>query len=286
MNFYKIKTPIIKKNYTNTTSCKFKGDLEFITNEHGIILDWKISFTKVFLDQYTTQSWFEKKTVAFARREELFEELGLKQIPRPNDKNNKIIELNKEQISIVNNFINNRSKYNSTIKNVVQLLKGNNPGGQAKNPGSAELILDNNSNANVFAILFDNLCLKKTQKESRRNLFDVYSISAKEISFESFVNLNSTLKKAFEYMQVSKDPTGFKIYLEQIETYYKKHNLVVQEVEKIIKKARSKYSVNIDNTITKLPFELKDKAQFQKAHIIDVHKLKMLIIEAKQENKG
>ena len=276
---HRVTIPFIRKQFNKTKSAKYKGDLEFISNKHGVIYDWKINFKEIHVDIFTTKSWFFKKSSKFQIREKLFNELCLKQLQRPLKNSNKIIKLDDFQVKIVNNFFNNRNKYNSTIKNIVGILKGNNPGGEAKKPSSAELIIDWDLNTKNFIILIDDLIMKEKLK------FDVAIFGSKEMKLEKFIELNETLESAFDFMQQEKDENDFKEYLSNIKEYYKKYNENVKKVEKIIKSERSKYSTNIDKTINNFPFQFKNKSQFQKCHIYQIHQIREQMIYQLHECK-
>ena len=281
---YKFTIPIIRKDFNKTESAKFKGDITFICNKDGIIYDWKINFKTLFLDQYTTPSWFIKKTKSkFKWREILFDKLGLKQIKRPPDKSNKLIELNDEQIEIVNDFLNNRETYNSTIKNIVGVLKGNSPVGEFSKAKAAEMIMDTEDKTlSNFAILIDDLIINSLNE----SLFDVYDTFAKEIKLGDFVKLNEYLEKVFKYMQKDKNQSEIKIYLTSIEDYVKKYKVDIKKANSIINSARRRFSENVDKQISLLPFDFKSKDQFQKAHIVQVQNIKDKIIYSIRENKS
>ena len=276
---YKVKIPFIRKQFNKTKSAKYKGYLVFISNKHGVIYDWKINFKEIHIDIFTTKSWFFKKSSKFEIRKKLFNELGLKQLQRPLKNSNKIIKLNDFQVKITNEFFNNRNKYNSTIKNILAILKGNNPGGEAKKPSSAELIIDWDLNTKNFIILIDDLIMKEKLK------FNVAILGSEVITFKKFIKLNKTLENAFDFMQQEKDEKNFKEYLSNIKDYYKKYNDNVKKVERIIKSERSKYSTNIDKTINNFPFQFKDKSQFQKCHIYEIHQIKEQMIYNLHEYK-
>ena len=276
---YRVTIPFIRKQFNKTKSAKYKGDLVFISNKHGVIYDWKINFKEIHVDLFTTKSWFFKKSSKFKIREKLFNEINLKQLERPLKSSNRIIKLDDFQVKTVNNFFNNRNKYNSTIKNIVGILKGNNPGGEAKKPSSAELIIDSNLNTKNFIILIDDLIMKEKLK------FDVAIFGSKEMKLEKFIELNETLESAFNFMQQEKNENDFKEYLSNIKEYYKKYNENVKKVEKIIKSERTKYSTNIDKSIINFPFQFKNKSQFQKCHIYQIHQIKEQMIYQLHECK-
>jgi hypothetical protein len=212
----------------------------------------------------------------------LFDELNIYQEKRPNKNSNLIIKLNKNQIKIVNNFFNDRKKYNSTIKMIVGILKGNNPAGEAKKPSSAELVIDSKLNIKNFTILIDDLMMKEKIEKTE---FNSAILGAQKIKLEKFIELNDELKNAFKFMQKSKNNQEFQTYLSNIKDYYKKYNEHIKKVEKLIKNERAKYSRNIDKNVKFFPFKFKNKSQFQKAHIYPVHKIKEKMIYALRENK-
>lgn len=281
---YKVTIPFTRKQFDKTKSAKYKGDLEFISNKHGVIFDWKINFKEIYIDLFTTKSWFIKKYPQFKIREKIFKELNLKQEVRPTNSSNKILKLNNFQVQKINQFFNNRKKYHSTIKTIVGILKGNNPGGEAKKPSSAELIIDSSSNIKNFIILIDDLIMKEKLNEMTQ--FKLASIGAKEIKLKDFIKLNEELKNAFNFMQQEKNENDFKTYLENIKEYYKKYNDNIKQVERIVKKERSKYSKNIDKNINNFPFQFKNKSQFQKCHIYEINKIKEQMIYKLHENKS
>ena len=273
--YYKLKLPIIRKNYNKTKAARFKGTLEVVSNEYGIIYDWRINFTSIDLDLYTTERWFKDEPTIYKYRSELFDLLNLKQEVRPSRLSNKIQSLNDGQIKIANDYFNNT--YNSTLKNIVGVLKGNNPGGEAKRPKSAEMII-NSSLASNFIILFDDLMTDK------RLGFNSRAIGAKEIELKDFVKLTNQLSDAFDYMQRSKEEMDFKIYLKSIKDYVNKYKGDYIQAEIIAKQARSRYGRNIEQAIKnkeiKLPFGFKSSAEFQKAHILDFWVLKDKLVNA------
>ena len=281
MTRYIVDIPIIRKNFHKTKAAKFKGILSLVTNKHGVIYDYKITFSEVHIDLYLTKSKYLKKDIIWKRGESLFCKLGLKQEIRPSEQDHKIIKLDEKQLTITNNFFNNRKKYDSTIKNIVGVLKGSNPNGEAEEPSRAEMvIMDDNIEANNFVILIDDLMMKQGVE------YDHAIIGAQKISLDEFVKLNQTIKAAFDFMQKSKDYKSWNNYLDGIREYYKKYNTNVNYAEKIVAKARSAYNVNIDKNIKKFPFGFTDKEDFTKCHIYECHDIRDLIIEALRNQKS
>lgn len=280
MKYYLTNIDFKRKQYETTKSAKFKGVLSIISNEHGIVMDWKITFSNVEIDLYTTPAWFTGEPNIFKYREELFRTLGLKQEKRPSKDSNKLVTLSENQLSDLNNFLNDRSSYKSTIKMIVGILKGNNPGGEAKNPNSAELIIDScDTPLKNFVILLDDLVIKHNSN------FEAMAVWAKEIALAQFSQLNDTLKKAFEFMQKPKNKVDFQIYLSNIKDYYKNYNDFAQKGEQIASEARKIYTANIVNKYSnsQLPFDLKFSGQYQRCHIYEYHSLKNMIIESLYE---
>ncbi|NQZ65653.1 MAG: hypothetical protein HRT99_00360 [Mycoplasmatales bacterium] len=281
MESYLIRMPIIRSNFLTTKAAKFKGEIEFISNKYGVIYNWKIKFTNLQIDQYTTESWFKSKNKNFKRREELFNKLKIKQIVRPKKGiRNKIIILNEMQMRIVEEYFNDRNQYNSTLKNILPVLKGNNPGGEAKKPNSAEMVINNLfNNGKNFVILFDDLTAKYKID------FDVLVISSEEKSFEDYLKLNKNLESAFVFMQKNKNQDSWIHYLSNIKRYFNKYNSDLRKAHSIANKSRNKFSKNINN-ISKFPFGYKSSDQFQKCHIYEFHDLRDKIIEALRSNKS
>ena len=273
--------PIIRKDFDKTKSAKFKGELSIVSNEHGIIYDWKIKLTEVAIDLMTTKSWFPpQKNNMFKIRRLLFNELGFKQIGRPNRSSNLIKKMNSEQLEIINKFINDRGKYKTTVKNIVTLFKGNNPTGEAASYKSAEMIIDSSEPTKNFIILLDKLIMKN------RIDYDAVVIGTKTIGYKDFFKLNPSLESAFNFMQRDKTEAEFSMYLSGIKEYYNMYNITIKEATKIASKARAKYSKNIDDKHEELPFGLRDSNEFTKCHIYEFHDLRDEIVKAIREKRG
>lgn len=54
---YFVEIDIIRKKFNDTTSAK--GKLQIIANNYEIIKSWKILLNEVWIDLYTTNSWFK-----------------------------------------------------------------------------------------------------------------------------------------------------------------------------------------------------------------------------------
>lgn len=279
MKRYLVSVDIIRKGYDATVSARFKGRLDFISNEHGVIFDWNVKFKSIYLDLHFTPSWGKTQPLLFRFREALLKELGLKQSPRPNENSNDLLELSEKQVEIANAFFNNREKYNSTLKMIVGVIKGNNPRGEAKKPESAEMVIDSQILPPNFVILFDDLC------SNYKDNFVSYAIFAEEKTMLEYVKLNPVVDKAFQFMQKSKSKNEFSIYLTGIQEYFKRYNEYITQAEKEAMKARNEFNKQIDKVIDKFPFGLESKDQFQKAHIYEYHLLRDEIVEALRENR-
>lgn len=288
MSNYLVNIPITRRDFDNTSSAKFKGNLEIVSNEYGVIYDWRINFSYVAIDRYFTAGWLDlpKLPSIYKYRVELFKRLGITQSPRPTQSSNDLVVLNQEQINIVNQFFNERpfeeslrGGYTSTIKMIVGILKGNNPGGEAKNPKSAEMIIDGNNLYKNFVILLDDLTMSGV-----RNL-NAYKINAKEISLLEFSKLNPTLEAAFNLMQNAKDKVDFGIYLKNIKDYYKEYNGYINKADVIASQARAQYGKVIEQKIKQLPFGFESSKEFQKCHIYEFHILRDEIAKAMYEKK-
>ena len=326
---FHVSLPIISKNYYDEKSeaAKFKGKLHWVSNQHGVIYDWKIEFDDIHLDQYTTLSWFKKIGYldggdnCFANREKLFSQLNLELIPRPNKKNkqeklnakqkeivnrffdtwnnyynntqiHKIITLKKNEIKKVNDFFNKRDKppkekkkgYNSTLNNIVAILKGSNPSGKVQKPNSAEMIIDPKEGIKYknFVILIDDLVMKK------KNYYTNYKATSKSISFNKFCELdeNGNLKLLFEESQESRNQDQYDIYLKGIKKYYDDYKDTIINVDREVNKYRSRYYKAVKKQLEQykkdhngdLPFKIHKRKKIMYCHIEEVHYLKDLVI--------
>ncbi len=278
MEYYKVELPIIRRNYNETNAAKFKGILTLYTNEFGIVYNWKINFSELYIDLYTTKSHVLKKTPGYLRRKELFGRLNLEQEIRPSQSSNKLVKVNDKDLEIVNEYFNNRKLYKSTIKNIVGTLKGNNPGGEYKKPDSAEMIVDSCTVTN-FTILIDDLIVLSNHE------CDTYELLAKTISIDEFINITEKVKDFFEWMQCAKESDTFRFYREALKKYVKEYKIDINDVEAVAKKERAKYGLNVDLYHKQFPFGFTSKTEFQKCHIYDVWRIKDDMLVAKRNGK-
>ncbi|WP_427867463.1 MAG4270 family putative restriction endonuclease [Mycoplasmopsis arginini] len=157
----------ISKNYynNNSKSSKFKGKIDLLFSEdENFILYWEIKFTELAIDLYTTKSWFKEKNKNFRYRENLLEYINkmcnknYSQEERPKKISNKTIFLGSDELRFVNQWFNSK-EYQSTLKNIIAIIKGNNPCGSAKNPNNSEMIWDISEEKTRFSKYKNNLIM-------------------------------------------------------------------------------------------------------------------------------
>lgn len=128
-------------NNEKSTSAKAKGYIDLYLDFSTKILyvpHWEIKFESLYLDLYTTPAWFKSRKKNFNLRKSLFDKLGLRQTNRPDKTENRLYELDQNELEIANKWFN--EEYNSTLKNIISIIKGNNAGGSFKKPSAAEMI--------------------------------------------------------------------------------------------------------------------------------------------------
>ena len=286
--YYKTTIYFERKNFNTTSAAKFKGKILFWSNEYGIIVRWEYLFTCIDLDTLTTKSAFIDKRKWFKSREELFNLLEInEQKIRDNRNDHKFIKLSIEQIGIFNNYINN--KYNSTLKNIIGIIKGSNPNGEIEKPENAEMILSKEEEliGLNFVVIFDDLKLKtKLNDEDEKELKNYCS----DLSLKEYLNKNKYVKQLFDKLQSNNDFKDKESYFTRIREYTKQYSNVHSDVDKWVEKERGKFRKNVTNMIDKNPGmiaflrEEVSKTTFDKAHIFPVFIYKKEIIKIKLKN--
>ena len=270
MKYFITKIPVIRRDFEKTKSAKFKADIEIVSNDEGIIYAWNIIFSECWIDVESTPAWFNKKTSLFKKREELFKAIKLKQVKRPSRTHHALVSLNEDNLKQLNQYIN--KNYDSTIKNVVGLLKGSNPKGEAGDPTSAEIVVNDGTNSN-FVILIDDLM------PIRNKSFKPYAIGATVKPFMDYVNTNDDISMAYELMQEPKSIEEYRIYLSSIKAVVAKGRRDIQAIKTTLSNYRNVFSKNIDKYVKKFPFGFVDSSDFQKAHIEESHTVEGDIID-------
>ncbi|MDR2829246.1 MAG: HNH endonuclease [Mycoplasmataceae bacterium] len=148
------------------------GNVDILIDElTGIVYDWKMNFTSLSIDIMTTHSWILTNNRNYTRRQTIFNMLELPpQISRPTLRMNRYILLDQEQLNTFNNWINNY-QYDSTMKNIISIIKGNNPRGAASSPQNEEIrFFDENNNLISLLLFIKNFSLEDTKRGIATNL--------------------------------------------------------------------------------------------------------------------
>lgn len=214
---YKIyKIPFTSKNYLKKESKNkwfFKGNIYVFIGIDNLVYNWIVKFDEISLDCFYTPIWKENKNHNYLIREKLFKRLNIEQLPRPSIKDNMIKHLNKEEVNIVNNFIN--ENYDSTLKNLTALIKGNNPTGSLLKPEASEIIAFNNEKRIYNLIMFlDRISLIKKRK-GLMTLKDIFNIEQ-----EDFIN---ALYNAENKNIILKVEDCINLYTKDTDVYFKNY---------------------------------------------------------------
>lgn len=152
------------------------------------------------MDIYTTQSWIRKHNSNFLVRKELFEYIfddKIIQEPRPNLSANKLILLNDMEIKKLNEWFS--LNYKSTLKNIIAIIKGNNPGGSFTSPNNAEIVITNvdsfyKGNLIMFIDKIINLSTKNAYKNFlNSNLNNFWNNQLSKINYLDYLSERNPL---------------------------------------------------------------------------------------------
>ncbi|PZW01384.1 MAG4270 family putative restriction endonuclease [Metamycoplasma auris] len=295
LNYIKYRAYFKTKSLDNakSNSAKASGWIDFFidkTLKFPFVEYWYINFDYVELDLLTTKSWFEVKNgrykTNFRARKSLFDNLNLLQKPRKCLNDNELYRLNMIELSKLNYWFN--TKYTSTLKNIISILKGNNAGGSFKNPNSAEIYITNLNEVNY--VYKNNLII----------FLDEITYKTNNINFNNYsifnLNHNNTYNDMDQFIGFLENNTileSYKLLLDftKLTTNNKKENIVQYKNRKvnfesqssfILEKIKSnKFDIKtIDKAISKeraklanksiIVFEQINKYSYEKAHILDV----------------
>ncbi len=316
MKFY-TTVRIIRKKYEDTESAKYIADLHLSYDENGIIRDREFEFKDCYIDLCTTKAWFKINNSNFRTRKKLFDYLGdhsLFQKERTHRYHHELKRLDPEQLAMLSDFFN--QQYDSTVKNIYGLIKGNNPSGEWERPDSAEIMVfeAHDMMMKIPVKLMDDLMLgicKRARQfdEDDEHLddADAPSSSTKKLpiwknrgdrqgSFLDIVSKNHFLMKMLELMRKtgsvkraywhnkSVDKTE---YEKMIKEYVKNHSDIFDEIEYSVKKYRTRYNKNIEikyrKPENKLPFGIKwadlEESTVQRCHILNVSWIKERLLK-------
>lgn len=276
MKMYKVNIPFERYRFHETKSAKYKGDLTIFSNEFGIIYDWRINFSSLYIDVCTTESIMKERKLRYKRREELLSLIGLKQRTRKvinGKKENDIIELSTSQIREVESYFNDRTKYMSTLKNIVGIIKGNNPTGEFAKPESAEMICSDKKVIKNFLLLIDELT-DFNPLDNKGKALNPECYQAEEISIVEFANLNHRIKNSFNYLQLNKSSDEYEHWVNSIKEYVSQFKVRHNEIKKAITRARQKYIFNLSSYNENAFDDFIPNDEGEKAHIYDVWRIK------------
>jgi hypothetical protein len=322
MKFY-TTIELRRRNYDKTKAFKYKANLHVIYDDNGIIHNRIMEFKECYIDLFTTKSWFEGENNNFNKRQTLFQMLGhekFKQYPRPNNSSNLLKKLDESELIKLNDFFNR--DYNSTIKNITAIIKGNNPGGEWKRPGSAEIVCFNEKSGDwdlSIVKLIDDLVIDGFMMY-RKNMLsyetgESYSVSHFNITshkvnvwkrlyseqkFSDLVSKNEFIRQMIEVMQTPgtekwvefhDKPINKSEYEKILKDYRRDYSEIFENVNRAISRARSDYVSEIEKIYSKgqrkLPFNIDwkhlEESMVERCHIVNVSWVKSRLIKIMKE---
>lgn len=288
-------------NNEKSTSAKAKGYIDLYLDFSTKILyvpHWEIKFESLYLDLYTTPAWFKSRKKNFNLRKSLFDKLGLRQTNRPDKTENRLYELDQNELEIANKWFN--EEYNSTLKNIISIIKGNNAGGSFKKPSAAEMIGVNlynkyeeyKYNLTMFFDLItykDKRILDLLENDENSMLIDKlesindfldYIVNSNKYPIHSNLLKLTTVKLNLSYEERKKFFVSKSAKIMDMEETIRDSNKKLSEIDKKIKRARSKASKMKINV-----FKREKGYSYENAHILDVAIIRNKLIELIDENK-
>ncbi|MDD7884241.1 MAG4270 family putative restriction endonuclease [Metamycoplasma hyosynoviae] len=260
---------------------KCKGKITIYYNE-GVIYKKEIWFDSLIVDLKTTASWKNSNNSNWRKRCDFFNDVLSKEPQiRKNINENDYKELDKNQLERANKWFKNR--YSGTLKNVISLIKGNNPAGSFKNPKVAEIIMEtDDENLKEYKynmLMFLDLITIKQDNEFNTNNFEIESTEINEFiqsilkikQLKEMLKITSHIDKNIE--EYKKRVTYYDKRINKVKTYIKEVIYKINEVEKII----DSYRRNIKNEI--VVFELGENVDSDRCHIYPVAGIKDEIIK-------
>ncbi|MGX9358681.1 MAG4270 family putative restriction endonuclease [Mycoplasma sp. 128] len=296
------KIPLCSKSYINKRSRgeKVLFDLYIVFDTKFLyIKTWYANFLEAQIDLYTTPSHFKTNPKNFRHRKQLLEErLGFKIQERPDRKAKLIKTLDDKQLKSLEYYVNNNYfEDGCTLKGLIYLFKGNNPGGSVTNPSSSEIVSlpskkDNFTIINP-ALAFDSVFLD-TDDFKYQNLNEFLTINTRKNNVESFndfleyiksdceflYNLIKLLNKYDKSLKNQKD-IEIKMLREKTLKKSEKYYWFIQYIKDEAKKQRAQYR---DKTSEWLVFENFAVEAIEKAHIYNVSWIKRDAIEYAHQN--
>ncbi|MFV8468575.1 MAG4270 family putative restriction endonuclease [Mycoplasma sp. VS292A] len=281
------KIPMCTKSYYSKTSQSAKGQFDLYVafdTERLIIYDIFVNFLNLEIDLCNTKSHFNSNLSNFKIRKHIFSQLGLELIPRQSTKENKLLKLNAQQLikfsSLVNTYYFQENQKN--IKELIYLLKGNNPGGSVTRKENSELILDEkrNSNGRIFynlPLIIDAITIGiNFSGDSLHHMLAHYQISEHEIkNFDTMIEIIKNNDSKYLWSGICMlEITGINLkeqndtWIKNMSTYIKNlsnSNKLCKSIKETIKKYRSTYAKRVEG---KKIFDIEYSTE--KAHIYNV----------------
>ncbi|EXU60037.1 MAG4270 family putative restriction endonuclease [Mycoplasma mycoides] len=249
----------------------FSTDIPYISS-------WYIYFNELAIDLCTTPSWFITKPKNFRQREKLFKTIRKTQLRRKNQNFNNLYKLSLPEITWVNDWFN--KNYDSSIKNIISILKGNNAGGTFKDENHAEMFITNlNSKYNKYKnnlimfldlitmtdYIYRNEFYEKQNYEYRIEDINLFIDKINNYDYIEVLNLTINDKK----MSLDKRRSEFSARSKVLKYAIKNRIKYLSKALKTIDKERSKVSKFNINVFEKLNFYT-----YENAHILDVSRVK------------
>lgn len=183
--------------------CGCEGELILLVDENFWIHDYKVTFDKIAITEYTTQAHFDNKknNISFKFRDELLKMLGF--VHKPNLKFNlrkdyKTITDN-EKIKKINDLFWEKW-HHQTFPNIDYVFTGSNPsGGMGQISNSTYWTIFKNGDKKFPNFTLQSLLLKHSYQE--KDYLEIWEncINYNTFDFETWINGNHQIKTSFDW---------------------------------------------------------------------------------------
>ncbi|MFV8479877.1 MAG4270 family putative restriction endonuclease [Mycoplasma sp. T193] len=281
------KIPMCTKSYYSEKSKSAKGQFDLYVafdTDRLIIYDIFIDFLNLEIDLCNTKAHFDSNLSNFKIRKHIFKQLGFELIQRQTTKENKLIKLNTEQLikfsSLINTYYFQENQKN--IKELIYMLKGNNPGGSVTKKENSELILDQkrNPNGHIFynlPLIIDAITIGiNFNGDSLSHILAHYQINENEIkNFDEMIEIIKNADTKYLWSGICMlEVTGINLkeqnnnWIKKMNSYTKNlanNNKLCKSIKDTIRKCRATYAKRVEG---KKIFDIKYSTE--KAHIYNV----------------
>ncbi|WBX36588.1 MAG4270 family putative restriction endonuclease [Mycoplasma capricolum] len=280
-NVYRMNFSTKSNESEKSKSAYASGYIDIVTDfstDIPYISSWYIYFNEIAIDLCTTPSWFIKKPKNFRMREKMFSIIKKEQLSRKNKNSNNLYKLSPSEIILVNDWFN--KDYNSTIKNIMSILKGNNVHGSFQNENNAEMFITNlsykyNKYKNNLIMFLDLINITDYiyrnefyKKENYKNKIKDINLFIDKLNNSDYIELlNLTIND--QSMSINKRKSEYLARSKVLKDTIKNRIKFFSKALKTIEKRRSKVS-RIDVNV----FERLNFYTYENAHILDVSKVK------------